>query len=96
MIQPWMQPDISLLSDEEIQKVIISIMEGKEEVDEAEISQAVDWAVNAKLGGILFDMVQSGNVAIAGMEGELNPLITVRQEVLSRVREAFYIVFGED
>ena len=98
MIQPWTAPDPqSILSDEEIQRVIISTMEGMDgEVSESDLKLAVDWAAKAKIGGMLYDMIQTGHVAIAGLEGPDNPLITVREEVLGRVREAFKIIYGDE
>lgn len=95
MILPWDDPELTILNDEEIQRVILSILEASEEADEADIKAAVDWAAKAKLSGMLYDMVQSGRVAIAGMEGEDNPLITVREEVLDKVRSTFLKVFGK-
>lgn len=95
-IEPWSAPDLTILSDEEIQRVILSMIESSDEaVEERDIKLAVDWAAKAKLSGMLYDMVQRGQVAIAGMEGVDNPLITVREEVLDKVKDAFLKVFGK-
>ena len=88
-IEPWDAQVGPILSEEEIKKLIIAYVAGKNDAEEDEIEEFIVWASDAKVGGIVLDLVLRGWIAPVGMLGEKNPVFSTDPEVIEKINNAF-------
>lgn len=84
-------PDFQILTDEEIQKIILNLIYSseKESVSEEEILQAIRWAELTVISNVLLTMVLDGDAGMIEMNEKNEPLMTFKKEVVSRIKDIY-------
>lgn len=80
--------DNCVLTDLEMQKIILSvIITSPDLANEEDLSKVLDWAVKAKVGHILLDMLLMGLITIAAVDQD-GPRFEIDDTKLLLVRDA--------
>lgn len=91
MIEPWDDAKKKPILDEnEVRRMMVAYIAGCKEVpSEDELLEFVQWASNAKLAGIVYDLIERGWLAPTGMEGPDNPMLSTNMDALERINDAY-------
>lgn len=67
-----------MLTDDEIEAVILACMATEGGASEADMERAVDWAAQTRIASLVLDMVLAGDLAVSiGPDGE--PVFSARE-----------------